>query len=420
MNKYAVMPKEDYVAICDAIRDKKETSETFKSGNLPREIGKVYDKGYNEGFVDGEEQGYDDGYVNGWDFGESSGTHDGFEVGVGYEEDTKSVVCFSGYQSGDFSGSFGIPLDYPKKLIVTVSERCVFGAFELTDAEGTTHTFNVSQLDAGTHTFDILDDFVCNADDGYGEIYLEGQCSDYGIVGVSVTNKMDYAEGVEQGKKDRDLEWWRVYQDVSGENAGWCHYQFAGAAWNKETFKPKFDIKNNAPNGPGNANSLFQNHNNDGEPYDLVEHLESLGVKLDFSTFSAAVNAFNAAKISRLPSIDITVMGGSYNTSSIFASKYIETIDEVVCCERTFDYYNNEFNGATALKNITIKGVIANNKLNFSPCPLTHDSLMSIINQLTDFSGTGETRSITFGSTNLAKLTDAEKQIATGKGWTLA
>ena len=30
------------------------------------------------------------------------------------------------------------------------------------------------------------------------------------------------------------------------------------------------------------------------------------------------------------------------------------------------------------------------------------------------------TKTLTLGSTNLAKLTDEEKQIATNKGWTLA
>jgi hypothetical protein len=47
---------------------------------------------------------------------------------------------------------------------------------------------------------------------------------------------------------------------------------------------------------------------------------------------------------------------------------------------------------------------------------------MSIINTLNDYSTyTGTTVfKVTLGSTNLAKLTDAEKAIATEKGWTLA
>ena len=47
------------------------------------------------------------------------------------------------------------------------------------------------------------------------------------------------------------------------------------------------------------------------------------------------------------------------------------------------------------------------------------EELNSIINALKDYSGSGKTYTCTLGATNLAKLTDAEKAIATEKGWTL-
>lgn len=51
---------------------------------------------------------------------------------------------------------------------------------------------------------------------------------------------------------------------------------------------------------------------------------------------------------------------------------------------------------------------------------LTHESLMNVINNLYDRKTAGyRTLSLKFGSTNLAKLTDEEKAIATNKGWTL-
>ena len=49
---------------------------------------------------------------------------------------------------------------------------------------------------------------------------------------------------------------------------------------------------------------------------------------------------------------------------------------------------------------------------------LTHDSIMNIINKAANVTKNPQT--LTFGSTNLAKLTDQEKGIATNKGWTLA
>lgn len=64
--------------------------------------------------------------------------------------------------------------------------------------------------------------------------------------------------------------------------------------------------------------------------------------------------------------------------------------------------------------------------LNLSPCSsLTQTSLLNTINGLYDFTGNGVTPSsgqgtLTLGSTNLAKLSDEEKAVATNKGWTLA
>lgn len=56
--------------------------------------------------------------------------------------------------------------------------------------------------------------------------------------------------------------------------------------------------------------------------------------------------------------------------------------------------------------------------VNFVGCPLTHDSIMNVINKAADVSANPQT--LTFGSTNLAKITDEEKAVATSKGWTLA
>ena len=52
---------------------------------------------------------------------------------------------------------------------------------------------------------------------------------------------------------------------------------------------------------------------------------------------------------------------------------------------------------------------------------LTADSIMNVITQAADLNELGITgKTMKFGSTNLAKLTDAQKAVATSKGWTLA
>jgi hypothetical protein len=81
------------------------------------------------------------------------------------------------------------------------------------------------------------------------------------------------------------------------------------------------------------------------------------------------------------------------------------------------------FYACSSLEELSIYGLIEVNGFDVTDCTkLTRDSLMSIINALadksTDTSGTSWV--CTLGATNLGKLTNEEKAIATEKGWTLA
>ncbi len=79
------------------------------------------------------------------------------------------------------------------------------------------------------------------------------------------------------------------------------------------------------------------------------------------------------------------------------------------------------FYNCTALENVTFEGTIPvrGNMSVFSYSnKLTVKSLMSFINALTNMSDTA-TYTITIGSTNLAKLTEEQIQIATDKRITL-
>ena len=80
-------------------------------------------------------------------------------------------------------------------------------------------------------------------------------------------------------------------------------------------------------------------------------------------------------------------------------------------------FAQNAFTQCTKLTNITGN---PNFKVSFSlsdSTQLTHDRLMVVINGLQTVTST---QTLTLGSTNLAKLTEADKKIATDKGWTLA
>ena len=77
----------------------------------------------------------------------------------------------------------------------------------------------------------------------------------------------------------------------------------------------------------------------------------------------------------------------------------------------------NCFTNCTALKTITGNPNFKVSLSLGSSKNLTHDSIMVVINGLQTVT---TTQTLTLGTDNLAKLTEADKQIATDKGWTLA
>lgn len=75
------------------------------------------------------------------------------------------------------------------------------------------------------------------------------------------------------------------------------------------------------------------------------------------------------------------------------------------------------FYKCTALENVTINGVL-NLPLTLNDCPLTVDSMLSVMNAMVDLTGQ-ESKTMQFGATNLEKLSDEQKKIATDKNWVL-
>lgn len=76
----------------------------------------------------------------------------------------------------------------------------------------------------------------------------------------------------------------------------------------------------------------------------------------------------------------------------------------------------NIFNACSELTEIHMTGM----KVKFdisSSTKFTREALLEILNNLATVTST---QTLTMGATNLAKLTDEDKQIATNKGWTLA
>ena len=76
----------------------------------------------------------------------------------------------------------------------------------------------------------------------------------------------------------------------------------------------------------------------------------------------------------------------------------------------------NIFSGCSSLKSILMTGINTNFSIS-SSTKFEESDLVTILNNLATVT---TTQTLTMGATNLAKLTDEDKAIATNKGWTLA
>lgn len=217
-----------------------------------------------------------------------------------------------------------------------------------------------------------------------------------------------YEAGVKTGKTAEYDRFWDTYQDKGNPKDYSC--AFANASWTTEFFKPKYDII------ATNAYMIFRGNQINA---DLVEYLADLGIKLDISKAVNTQYMFNNTAFTRIGVVDIRSSGNSVYLDGAFSnSRQLVTIDKIILKPtENKSQFASTFNSCTSLENITIEGEIDSNGLDLSTCTkLSHESLMSVIDALKNgVSGL----TCTLGATNLAKLTDAEKAIATNKGWVL-
>ena len=130
-------------------------------------------------------------------------------------------------------------------------------------------------------------------------------------------------------------------------------------------------------------------------------------------------------------SIGRSAFNGCRNLISIVLSKNLTTIDTAafnICSSLTSIKLSNNittigdnvFHSCFGLTDVIIENGFNANNLDLSASTkYTHDTILSWLNALYDRTGLDAYRLI-IGSTNLQKLTDEEKAIATNKNWTLA
>ena len=186
-----------------------------------------------------------------------------------------------------------------------------------------------------------------------------------------------YNDGFEAGKKAEYDAFWDTFQNY-GEAVSYA-YIFRNTRWTDKNFNPKYDLL---------STTFYWAFR--GTP--ITDTKKELLLTDDASS-DALAQTFD-------------------NNKTLITIRKLRVHEGVK--------YSSTFLNTTALENIVFEGVIGQSLTLKHSSKLTHDSLMSVINHLKDFTGTDNTMTLALGETNLAKLTDEEKAIATQKGWTLA
>lgn len=189
---------------------------------------------------------------------------------------------------------------------------------------------------------------------------------------------------LESGKRAERYLFWDKYL-----SAPYWAYKFAGQGWLNSTFQPTRDIVVS-----GSANGLFR----ETGISNLTKCLADNNVILDVSGVTNAGYLFG------------------FSSSIIHISMKISEPNEV----SSIAFVGTSFQSCTNLTTLSITGMLGTNGLDLHwSTNLEKESLVGIIDILQDKTSEGGTWTVTFGSTNLAKLSDAEKAAATQKGWTL-
>lgn len=357
---------------------------------IHREYSTKFDEGYAEGNTEGYDSGYDVGYSEGNAAGQETGRTEGYEEGYskGNEDGLEA-----GYNQGNQEGyDRGYDTGYSEGNTAGYAEGHANGVFEGYDngySEGNT---------AGYHS-------------GHEDGVTEGYESGYSV-GVT--------DGTEAGKQAEYDAFWDSYQ-ANGTRTDY-RYAFGGGmstGWNKENFKPKYDVKPSS-----RADYMFaqtQTQENSNNRISMKELEEELGITFDFSKVTNATGMFRQSFFKELNAIDLSNCGTVtfLCQSESTASRGVERIERLIFKKAFTHNGGPPFGNCVNLAHIGFEGTIDCNTLDLSPCPLDHESLLAFVNCLVDKTGVTGTWSATLGSTNLAKLTEDEKTIATGKGWNL-
>lgn len=191
-----------------------------------------------------------------------------------------------------------------------------------------------------------------------------------------------------QGEEHERSNFWDTFQNFGKRT----NYQYMfNTGWNQDTFKPKYDMVLDSlgcNNMFGGGGSLSTNRG-----IDLRK--SAIGITIDFSNCTSFNGAFAYAYGSSVVAIGTIDTRNATSLLNMFtATSALHTVEKLILKDDGSQTGMNMSN-ATALKDITIEGVIGCN-ISFKNSPLYYESLVSIITHLKNYSGTDKEYAYTF------------------------
>lgn len=209
----------------------------------------------------------------------------------------------------------------------------------------------------------------------------------------------------EAGKTAEWNEFWDVFQN-NGNRRDYSQ-AFKGENFNSKTFRPKYDLI------CSEVSAMFQR----SSAIDLAGTLDSLGLTLDISASPSILQMFQGSGCTRIPVLDAR---NAISMNYAFGSgAEVREIEKLMISEKMTSFAS-AFSTASKLEKLIVEGTIARNGFDVHwSTLLSHESLLSILNALKDYSAdiSGTVWKVTLGTENYAKLTDEELAIAEEKGW---
>ena len=213
---------------------------------------------------------------------------------------------------------------------------------------------------------------------------------------------------MKRGEKAQYDLFWDGLQDKGKRTA----YSSTFQHWTDEMFYPKYDLVFGSSSSGQFHFTKIKN---------IKKRLEECGITIHLKNNSLQ-SFVNGSETEEIPILDFSEYTGGSTVSMQYSFYHATKLKKIHIKNARLAYYQSPFMNCKALEEIVLENVVFTatsvSGLSLADSPkITKESLLAIVNALQQ---TTNNPTLTLGTTNLEKLTDAEKAIATEKGWTLA